>query len=54
MIAGNDNADAEVFTSNSMVAGLELPLDGEYRIEARSYLDASEGGYTLVIEEDVP
>jgi hypothetical protein len=50
LLTGNDNADADVFTSNSKVAGLELPVDGEYRLEARSYLDASEGGYTLVIE----
>jgi WD40 repeat protein len=50
LMASNDDAEAEEFTTDSAIEGLELPEDGIYRIEARSYADLTEGAYTLVIE----
>ena len=50
MIGENNNAAGGVFSSDSLVEGLELPKDGEYRIEARSYLNKTAGGYKLLIE----
>jgi len=50
LVAENDNAAGEVLTSNSLIESLELTLDGLYRIETRSYLNVTEGGYKMLIE----
>ncbi|MCA9936238.1 MAG: PQQ-binding-like beta-propeller repeat protein, partial [Anaerolineales bacterium] len=36
--------------SDAFLNAVLLPEDGQYRIEARSFLDDGEGGYTLLIE----
>jgi hypothetical protein len=41
-------------TTNSSIEGLTLPVDGIYRIEARSFLEQTAGAYTLVIESIPP
>lgn len=48
LLAANDDMTDRM--TNSQVPGLELPADGVYTIEARSWGNATGGGYTLVIE----
>ena len=40
--------------TDSLIEAVYLPVDGEYRIEAQSYADASAGGYTLTVESHRP
>ncbi|MCB9421524.1 MAG: hypothetical protein H6667_17095 [Ardenticatenaceae bacterium] len=53
LLAINDDYDPGENT-NSSVEGLILPIDGIYRIEARSWSDLSAGAYTLTIESVLP
>jgi WD40 repeat protein len=51
--SNDDTFDAE-FATNSLIEGLTLPVDGIYRIEARSAWELYAGEYTLVIESTTP
>jgi hypothetical protein len=50
LLTNNDDAEDEENTTNSLIEGLVLPVDGIHRIESRSYADLNAGAYTLVIE----
>lgn len=45
----DDRADG-TFSSNANIEAVQLPEDGIYRIEVRSFLDETAGAYTLKIE----
>ena len=47
--ANDDPADDGTFLSDANIEAIVLPVDGTYRIEARSFLDDGAGAYTLRI-----
>ena len=49
LLAANDDGH---LTSDSMIEGLELPEDGVYQIEIRTWENQTGGGYSLIIESD--
>jgi hypothetical protein len=54
IIAMNDDAETIEMTTNSLIEGLVLPVDGTYRIEVHSVGGLNEGAYTLIIESSPP
>ncbi|MGD8625069.1 MAG: WD40 repeat domain-containing protein, partial [Anaerolineae bacterium] len=47
----DDSPSQQAWTSgDSLIEAVYLPVDGQYRIEAQSFLDDLAGGYTLTIE----
>ncbi|NDJ75428.1 MAG: hypothetical protein GYB65_04140 [Chloroflexi bacterium] len=49
LLASNDD---DRLSTNSLIDGLELPTDGEYVIEVRSYDNLNAGWYTLLVDTD--
>ncbi len=54
LLASNDDANVEEYTTDSSLEGLVLPVDGVYRIEARGWGEQTAGTYTLIIETEKP
>lgn len=54
LLASNDDIGGTPRRTDSQVIDLTLPVDGVYRIEARSYQDGTGGAYTLLIEAATP
>ncbi len=52
LLGVHDNIESG--NTNSMIGDLVLPINGTYRIEARSYGDQTTGAYSLLIESALP